>query len=252
MKFDIAMDAIQEAGEAIMEIYDKDFSVSTKDDKSPITEADNASNEILIKALNKTGYGILSEETGHQGSKDTFWVIDPLDGTYDFIQKTDEFSIMVALVNKGKPIFGIVYAPSLEKLYYAVEGKGTFLNNEKIKVSEISNPADMKMVISRNHFRERDQNIAKNIGITNFIKMGSVGVKYGAIAEGKAEVCIYTTNKLGLWDCCAPQIILKEAGGLVFDKQGNEPQYSIEEHKMMNGFIGCNSNKKMILGAINE
>jgi 3'(2'), 5'-bisphosphate nucleotidase len=239
--------AVRLAGETVMDIYNKDFSVEYKDDSSPVTQADLRSNDILIDCLKKTGYGILSEETGHTGSKEVFWVIDPLDGTTDFIQKTGEFSIMVGLVRGKKPVLGIVYAPAINKLYYAQKGKGAFLNDKRIY---ISNQKEQRMVISRNHFREKDKAIAKRIGVKEFLKMGSVGVKYGMIAEGKAEVCIYTTDKLGLWDCCAPQIILIEAGGQVFDTQGKIPQYNPDIRNMQKGFIGCNKGRENILNAI--
>ena len=237
-----AIQVVKEAGKKTLEIYNRKYDVETKSDDSPLTEADLASHEILEKGLSELGYPVLSEESDSEVSTDTFWVIDPLDGTMDFMQKTDEFSIMVALVKDKRPVLGIVYAPALGKLYYAEEGKGCYMiegDSEPVQLKVDSRELpDYRMIISRNHFRQEDQDIALRLGIEEFRKMGSVGVKYARIAESKGELCIYTTGALGIWDCAAPHIILKEAGGVVFDVEGNEPAYDSGILKMKKGFIG--------------
>ncbi len=249
---------VREAGKRTMEIYEKDFSVKEKEDKSPVTEADLASEKILIAGLKSFGFGICSEEDGVSGSGDKMWVIDPLDGTMDFIQKTGEFSIMVGLLENGKPIMGIVYAPAIDLLYYAEAGKGSFIVEKdkeprKINVSAIDDASRFRMVISRNHFRQNDKDVALRLGIETFKGLGSVGVKYGEIAKGDAEICIYQTQKLGLWDCCAPHVILKEAGGEVFGMSGKDPIYDFTTLKMADGFIGTNgTNKDDIIRSIKE
>jgi 3'(2'),5'-bisphosphate nucleotidase len=248
------IDIIRKAGERVLEIYNSDFETEYKDDKSPLTLADLESEIILVEGLKKFNFGIVTEESKFSGNKEKFWVIDPLDGTKDFIQKTDEFSIMVALVENNIPILGFVYAPALDKLYYAEKGKGSFLIEKgiekKLNVNSINETKKLKMVISRNHFRQEDKDIALKLGVTDFISKGSVGVKYGFIAEGKADLCIYTTNFLGIWDSAAPHIILKEANGLIFDIFGNEPKYFCDKLKMDNGFIGSVGFKEEILESI--
>ncbi|MFP4403855.1 MAG: 3'(2'),5'-bisphosphate nucleotidase CysQ [Candidatus Woesearchaeota archaeon] len=248
------IDIIKKAGKKVLEIYNSDYETFFKEDKSPITLADLESEKILIEGLKKYGFGIISEESKFQGNKEKFWVIDPLDGTKDFIQKTDEFCIMVALVEDNTPILGFVYLPAFDKLYYAEKDKGSFLIEKEIekrlKVNNILETKKLKMVISRNHFRQKDKEIALNLGITNFQEMGSVGVKFCTISEGISDLCIYTTSKLGIWDCAAPQIILKEANGLVFDIFGNEPKYYYNRLNMKNGFIGCSNFKDDILKQI--
>jgi 3'(2'),5'-bisphosphate nucleotidase len=250
------IEIVKKAGKRVLEIYNSDYEITNKKDKSPVTIADLESEKILIKGLEKFGYGIVSEESKPTGSKEKFWVIDPLDGTKDFIQKTGEFAIMVGLVEDSKPILGVVYCPALNKLYYAQKGKGAFLIENgierRIKVNSGKKREDLLMVISNNHFRQKDKDIAVRLGVKEFKGMGSVGVKFCAIAQGKGDLCVYTTNFLGIWDCCAPHIILKEAGGVVFDVNGNDPKYYYDTLKMNTGFIGSIGFKTEILNSISN
>lgn len=258
----ILLDIIKKAGDEVMKIYETDFTHETKADNSPLTQADLNSEKVLIEELkiNFPDHGIISEERENDldvYNKRFIWVIDPLDGTKDFVQKTGEFSVMVALLEDCVPIMSAVYAPVIDKLYFAKKGFGSYLeiNNGKIERLSISDIIDMKsarLVRSRNHFNEFDQKLCENLEIKNFIMMGSVGVKFGAIAEGVAELCYYTTDKMGIWDDAAAHIILKEAGGAVFDMDGNEPEYDLEGRKMKNGFIGTNGkiDKNLIIDSI--
>ena len=236
---------VKQAGHDIMEIYHSDYDIRMKDDQSPVTQADLISEKTLLEGLQGSSHGIISEEAGiRSGTSDLYWVIDPLDGTKDFIQKTGEFSIMVGLLDHDHPVLGVVYAPALDTLWYAYEGGGAFVNHkgkqQPITVSKEDTLSKYRLVISRNHFRQEDKDVADQLGITTFTKMGSVGIKYATLAEGKAELCIYTTGFLGLWDCCAPHAILREAGGEVFDVDGGDPTYDLSTKKMARGFIGTN------------
>jgi len=258
----ILIPLVKKVGEEIMKIYNADFKYELKQDNSPLTKADILSNNLLIETLLKEfpDYGIISEESKNEEdvySKEKIWVLDPLDGTKDFIQKTDEFSIMIALLENKKPILGIVYAPAINKLYYAEKNKGTYLIQEEIEiqinVTRTESLDEFRLIRSRNHFLDKDKKISEDMKISSFIKMGSVGVKFGAIAEGNSEICYYTTDQMGIWDDAASHIILKEAGGEVFDLNGNEPEYDLKGRKMKFGFIGTNgTNKEKILKAINS
>lgn len=253
-----AISLVKEAGKEAMKIYSGRCEIETKEDESPLTNADKTSHNILVDGLSEFGYGIVSEEAENINPKERMqWIIDPLDGTMDFIQKTGEFSIMVALVDNGLPVVGIVYAPALNKLWYAVKGEGAYLIHKdvekRINVSGIEAVDEYRLVISRNHFKQNDKDVADRLGISRFKKMGSVGVKFCAIAEGKAELCVYTTSKMGVWDDCASHVILKEAGGEVFDIYGNEPTYNLKTRRMENGFIGTTGkNKNKILESIRQ
>ncbi|MFW6013710.1 MAG: 3'(2'),5'-bisphosphate nucleotidase CysQ family protein [Candidatus Nanoarchaeia archaeon] len=254
----ILLDALREAGREVMRVYEGEHEVEIKSDDSPITKADRISHRILSSRFSVFNHGIVSEEGEDiYSERDLQWVIDPLDGTSDFIQKTGEFSLMVALLENKKPVLGSVYAPALDCLWYASQAQGAYLissgTEKKISVSPHENLANYRFVISRNHFREQDKAVADSLGINSFKKMGSVGVKFCRIAQGDAELCVYTTDKLGVWDTCAPHIILKEAGGNVFDINGGEPVYDLFGKKMKNGFIGTNGkNKDSVLASIKD
>ncbi|MFP4401971.1 MAG: 3'(2'),5'-bisphosphate nucleotidase CysQ [Candidatus Nanoarchaeia archaeon] len=253
---------LQHIGEEILKIYNSEFSHKLKADKSPLTQADTLSHNQLIEFLkyNYSKYNIISEEdknTTHINLNQPTWLIDPLDGTKDFVQKTDEFSIMLALLNtNNQPIAGFVYQPPTHTFFYAQKGEGAYkIHNDsttQLHVSTISQINESKLVHSRNHFSKKDEAVSEQLNITQFIKAGSVGIKFCKIAQGQAELCYYTTDKMGIWDDASAHIILKEAGGDVFDINGDEPTYNYTHKTMKNGFIGTNGNisKEKILNTI--
>ena len=255
---------IEHVGLEIMKIYETDFSHELKGDDSPLTQADMLSHNLITKYLKEhfEDYGVLSEESENENGldeKEFIWVIDPLDGTKDFIHKTDEFSIMVGLLNGDREsVLGIVHVPAQHTTYVGIKDEGSYkIQNgvsTRITVNTISQFFDTTLVRSRNHFSTFDEEVCEKLGIKEFIKCGSCGVKFGRIAEGNAELCYYTTSHLGVWDSCAAEIILKEAGGEVFDKFGNEIVYDIVGRKMRNGFIGTNGNlsKETVSDVIQE
>lgn len=237
-------------GKKVLEIYNTDFSHELKDDNSPLTKADMLVHNELLQILKDKfpSYGIVSEECENEinlDDKEFIFVVDPIDGTKDFIQKTNEFSIMIGLIDKTRqPIFGVVYSPALDELVWAEKNKGAFIekNNtiSKLNVNEISKLNEVTLVRSRNHFSNFDEKLCEELNISKTKKCGSVGVKFCEIAKGNCELCYYTNSKMGIWDDCAPQIILTESGGEVFDINGDIPQYDIHGRKMKFGFIGTN------------
>ncbi len=240
----------KKAGQKVMEIYGREYKSYQKNDKSPVTEADLASERTILPTLKKYNYGILSEETEDDLSrlrKDKIWIIDPLDGTNDFLQKTGEFSIMVGLAYKGKPLLGVVYLPVEDKLYFAKKGEGAFLKKgdgslQKLKVSDVSSFPESKFVVSRTHLRKKEKKFLKD-NKTDFIQKGSTGIKLGFIAEGKAEGYISMSDKTCQWDICAPEIILTEAGGRVTNLKDENFIYNRKETRNLRGIIA--SNKKI-------
>jgi 3'(2'), 5'-bisphosphate nucleotidase len=254
----LVKDLMKAAAIGVMKLYKTDFDYTLKDDDSPLTKADMYAHNILFEGLKETGYGILSEEAENFNVDNEYvWVIDPLDGTKDFIQRTGEFSHMVGLLKNGKPVLGVVYAPAIDIMYYGIVGEGCWKEKgekvSEIRVTDIDDKSQFRFVISRNHFRKQDKDALDELGITEFKKMGSVGVKFSRIADGKAELCLYTTGFLGLWDCCAPHAIVLSAGGDVFDKFGNELVYDFEGRTMVNGIVGTNGKcKDQIIEAIKK
>lgn len=247
---DEVIELTRKAGAEALKYYRKDYSIEEKKDESPVTEADYASEDILIRGLKSTEPGIIAEEAGLLPGKsdDKHWIVDPLDGTQDFIDKTGEFSIMVGLLVEGEPVMGVVFAPAREKLWYAVEGEGAYLlengSEAKIQVAGKGNLEDYVLIASRNHFTPRDEAVAGEMGVERITRMGSLGIKFCAIAEGRADLVYYTTDRLGIWDCCAPQVILEEAGGEAFDVRGGELIYDLDRRKMARGIVGIGGDNR--------
>lgn len=251
-EINVLLPLVEKVGNKIMEIYSSDYEIMQKENESPVTKADLLSNEMLINGLKKFGYAVISEESENDKTRfenERCWVIDPLDGTKDFIQKTGEFSIMIGLLENNKPVLGVVYAPALDKLFYAEKDEGAFMLKKdsivKLNVNENNDISSWTMVRSRNHFTEKEQQIADNAGIKEFEKLGSIGIKLCEIALNKAQISMSTYTGLGEWDLCAPYIILQEAGGEVYDMQGKELQFNTKEMKMSKGYIAtCKTSKE--------
>lgn len=221
-----AKDAAVAAGEKVMEFYGKS-GFSLKKDRTEVTEADMASNEILISRLSSFGYQIISEESdenalpGADGKK--CWIIDPLDGTKDFISGGEDFAVMVGMASSLQPVLGVVYLPAKKTLFYAEKKKGAFVEaggrTAGLAVSAVSSLPNFRLIASKNHFSETDAKFRDFFGGASFSRRGSIGVKLSEIAAGNAEF-YWNFDGLSVWDACAPQAILEEAGGEVFDLSG--------------------------------
>ena len=246
-EINVAIDAIYESGNAVMKVYDQNFTSSVKDDKSPITEADIQSNEILQKHLSQIGFTILSEESIDDKirlEQDYVWIIDPLDGTSDFINRTGEFTVMVALVKSKIPILGLVYWPLEDKLFIAHENEGAYVFTEKIwkkiHVNKIQKLEDCEAVGSRHHLSEHERKFLDELKLEKFTEKGS-SLKAMDISSGNSELYITTTNKIKQWDTCASNCILRESGGKMTDIFGNELEYNTENVNHENGILATNS-----------
>ena len=245
-ELDIAIKAAQEASNVILDIYQKDYNISTKTDNSPVTDADLESNKIINKILSNTKYSILSEEDVDDQSrlsKDMIWIVDPLDGTSDFIDKTGEFTVMIALVQNKKPILGVIAWPTEKTLFVAQKNCGAFRYSndkwDKISVTKIENLSKCRTIGSRHHLSDKEKEFIKKIGIKDFSSIGS-SLKVGKISSGEAEVYITTTNKMKEWDTAASYCIITEAGGKMTDMLGNELTYNNKNVYHQNGILVTN------------
>jgi len=245
-ELDIAIKAAKEAGNAILEIYQRNFEISKKKDDSPITEADLKSNEIIKEILSQTEHAILSEEDKDDQSrlsKDTIWIVDPLDGTSDFIDKTGEFTVMIALIKNKKPILGIIGWPTEKIFFVAQKGSGAFRysNDEwrKISVTTLAELSKCRVVGSRHHLSDKEKLFIKKLGVKDFTSIGS-SLKVGKISSGEAEAYITTTNKMKEWDSAASYCIISEAGGKMTDMLGNDITYNNKEVFHQNGILVTN------------
>lgn len=242
----------RKAGDAVMKIYKRDFAIYDKPDSSPLTEADLAAHTILIEGLQvlTPNIPVLSEESNadeqtDRFSWDTYWLIDPLDGTKEFIKKNNEFTINVALITSGEPIFGVVYAPAIDTLYWGAKGEGAFKQDTNqtpaaITVSEVPcQNTGWKVVGSRSHQSDEFKQFMKKLPQADIIAMGS-SLKLCLVAEGKVDLY----PRFGLtseWDTAAAHAIVLAAGGQVFSMEDMKPlTYNRHPDTLLNPhFIVC-------------
>lgn len=233
----IAYKAAQQASKAILKVYDSAFDVQLKADQSPLTLADLQSNTIINQFLSQTKYPILSEENKEvsydvRSNWDTFWMVDPLDGTKEFVNRNGEFSINIALINNGFPVIGLLYIPVANSIYFAIKGLGShFLEkdnlgintfDELIKYSQAINyiaPSNnlVRVGTSRSHLSQQTidfvDTILKPGKQCEMVPSGSAQ-KFGLFAHGKLDIYPRLAPTME-WDTAAGQIIAEEAGGEV-------------------------------------
>ena len=244
----IAIDAAQSAAEAVVKIYNKDFSVSHKENNEPITAADLESNKIIEKYMAQSEFPILSEESSDIKEKrlesKKIWIVDPLDGTTDFVNKTGEFTIMISLVEENIPVLGVISHPTENKLFVAQKDQGAYMYNnlewKKLLVSNTSVLSQCRVVGSRFHQSENEKNFLNSLGILKFTSKGS-SLKVLDICSAKAEIYFTTTNKIKHWDTCASNCLIAEAGGKMTDMSGQPLKYNTENVVHQNGILVTNN-----------
>ena len=246
LEFELAQEAALAAGNEILKVYKKDFSSQLKDDDSPITQADLKSNQTIKKILSKTGYSILSEEDKDNKKRleqNRVWIIDPLDGTTDFVNKTGEFTVMIALVEEKKPILGVIYIPTQNTLFVAQKNFGAWRSNknswQRIHVSIESDISKCKAVGSRFHISDDEKKLLERLEIKKFTSVGS-SLKVTQICSGAAEIYLTTTNKMKEWDTCASYCLVSETGGKMTDMNGNDLSYNNQNVIHQNGILVTN------------
>lgn len=246
----------------ILSEYNKvDQGVVYKPDGSPQALADRISSEMILEYLRKnTPFPVLSEELdyGDNFNPEIFWIVDPLDGTRDFLNKTGEFAIMLGLVKDTKPIFGAVYNPLTGMCYMAKKDKGAFLVDEvgsssRLGVSNITDVHKMRMLTG--HYRKEgvDIEVAKRLGVKELMPHGSFGLKVGLIAQGDAEIYLNPSNKTSIWDSAPNIVILTEAGGQITDLNGKELHVDPAKKLNENGIVATNGQNHLeIVNQIRE
>ena len=245
-----AINASIKAGKEILKIYNTDFAVEYKEDESPLTMADKNANNVIMSFLQETGITVLSEEgrsISYEERKgcDELWIVDPLDGTKEFVSKNDEFTVNIALINRGKPVKGVVYAPVLDELYFGDEILGAFklqkasewLSKEAdfVKIStklplKITKPY-FGIVASRSHLSTETTDyineIKKNHDKVEIFSKGS-SLKIVMIAEGTADIYprFAPTSE---WDTAAGHAVVLASGGRIV--QANNPEKELDYNK---------------------
>lgn len=224
-----------EAGEAILEVYATDFVVQSKPDESPLTRADLASQQRIIAKLKDLtpDIPIISEESSlppfdERRMWQCYWLIDPLDGTREFVNRNGEFTVNIALIEAGRPVFGVVHVPVQQKTYIGCEGHGAELRDRggqplKIRVADAS-CMPVRVVGSRSHRGASLNAFLAGVGAHNLVPMGS-SLKFCAVAEGTADV-YPRLGPTSEWDTAAAQAVVEQAGGAVLQLDGKPLSYN--------------------------
>lgn len=253
-----------EAGKEIMQVYNKDFEIEYKDDKSPLTEADKKADEIIKKELSKiSNFPILSEEgkdISYEERKnwEYFWMVDPLDGTKEFVKRNGEFTVNIALIHKNEPILGVVYAPAIGEIYYAQKGKGAFwgkVDNEQLKVFSKKRLPFVKkkddaltIVASKSHLSSETKdyidNLAHHTENITLISKGS-SLKLCMIATGEADVYPRLAPTME-WDTAAADAIVRESGKMTY-QYGDSFQITINSGQLAAKGTALAYNKERLL-----
>lgn len=226
-----------EASEKVLDIYQSDFKVSYKADESPITAADTAAHDIILRGLRKISHDIpvLSEEGRAISWEERkhwrrFWLVDPIDGTKDFTQRTGEFTVNIALIESGEPVLGVVTAPALKEAYWGVKGEGACRRDRSGKIRRIrvaERKEVMRVVASKNHLNPETRAFIEKLGEHELVQAGS-SLKFCRIAEGHADIY----PRLGPtceWDTGAAHAVLMAAGGKVETLEGKPLIYGKQD-----------------------
>lgn len=246
----------RKAGAAILEIYGTDdFQVENKADESPLTIADQTANTIICEGLEKLSiqYPIISEENKtlpYEDRKDYdhFWLVDPLDGTKEFIKRNGEFTVNIALVKGQRPVAGVVYAPVLDEMYWAIKGEGAFLEKDG-KITKLSpdsfkwSDSGLSLVCSRSHLNEATEKFVAGFDQPNLVSQGS-SLKFLILAKGEAHIYPRLAPTME-WDTGAAQIVLEEAGGSVINNDTKEPLLYNKENLLNPYFVAAGKVEKV-------
>ncbi len=235
----------QAAGQEIMDVYDHGGAVWQKEDASPLTEADLRADAVIRHGLGVAfpGVFILSEESRSQGdeSADTFFLVDPLDGTKEFLKRNGEFTVHIGLVKNSVPIVGVVFAPALGELFYAARGLGAFKRSADgavrcLQVAPRASNAPLRVIGSRSHGGDKLARWLDKLSCEHsFVAAGS-SLKFCRIAEGQAD--IYPRfGPTSQWDTAAAQCVLEVAGGAVLDPAGQPLRYGLKRPLLNPEFV---------------
>lgn len=239
----------------ILEIYNSKFDVEIKDDNSPVTKADKLADKLIRKYLEKNypTYAFLTEESIDDLSRlknDYVWIVDPIDGTTDFVNKNGEFTINIALSYKHEAVVGVIIVPVTGEVYYASKGNGAYVKRgdtiSKIHVSNKEN--ELIVITSVAHTTEQEVELLTKYKskIKSSIKLGA-SLKACRIAEGTADLCYRLSSGTKEWDTAACQCILEESGGLLVKPNGEPLSYNREDVRNREGFIMVNKKENILL-----
>jgi 3'(2'), 5'-bisphosphate nucleotidase len=241
------IDIAEQAGDAILAVYCRDCATFDKHDRSPLTEADLAAHHLILSRLAAlSDLPVLSEESAgvawtERSTWKRYWLVDPLDGTKEFLSRNGEFTVNLALIENGKPVLGVVHAPALKRTYFAAQGQGAFRRDDGAEADPIRvspRPERIWRVVgSRSHHADGMEDFLRHLGETALVAMGS-SLKFCIVAEGFADLYPRLAPTCE-WDTAAAQCIVEEAGGAVLTEGMVPLSYNAKESLLNPHFIAC-------------
>jgi 3'(2'), 5'-bisphosphate nucleotidase len=257
-ELEAVLEIAREAAQLIRAVYVTPFSVEMKGPNDPVTRADREANALICQRLEERfpGAAILAEESVPEsddeiakllGHERVFFV-DPLDGTREFADKIPEFAVMIGLAVRGRPVLGVVVMPEQGDALCGKLGAQTIAFRElatgerrPLHVSDVTDPKAAKMMVSRSHRPKLIDPLAANLGVTQQVPCGSVGVKVSRVVTADAEIYVHAGRGAKLWDTCAPEAILAAAGGRFTDLDGKLIDYTAADIAIPNGLVATNA-----------
>jgi len=247
-ELDVARDLARRAGAIILEHYARGVEVEYKGHGDPVTQADKDANHSIVEGLHAAfpDDGVLAEESGgsdDRRSRARLWCIDPLDGTQEFINRNGEFVVMIGLAVHGEARAGVVYQPTEDMMWFGA-GQEAFVEHAgkttQLCASRQLDPHDAVLVASRSHMSKTVTDIADKFGVKRIDRVGSVGLKMARVACAQADAYLSASTCTHEWDACAPEAILRAAGGRVTDTFGDPLRYNKQETNTPRGMLATN------------
>lgn len=247
-ELELACRLAREAGAGILGVYATDFAVEEKPGgHGPVTVADRQANTLIVSALRAAfpNDAVIGEESKNPPDATRYervWWVDPLDGTRDFVRRTGDFAVQIGLAIGGEARLGVLFQPVAGKLWAGlVGGECVLQENGRSVVLKLDRtpPAHRRLMVSRSHRPERGRRMKTLLNVSEIIQRGSVGLKCAAIAEGQAELYLHRSPKSSRWDSCAPEAVLRAAGGKFTNLRGERYCYNTSDSQNREGLFGC-------------
>lgn len=246
-ELEVAARLAREAGELILEVASlPSFRVEEKPEEGgPVTEADLLANEHIVRGLREAfpDDGVVAEESDGDGDgRSRCWYVDPLDGTKEFLRGNGQFAVHIGLAVEGEARVGIVYRPVGRRLYAGVVGRGCTLEEggtTRRLVAPRADPSSLRLALSLSHPSRRIEEVREGLGVREVVRSGSVGLKCAMVAEGAADLYVHASRKSYRWDACAPEAVVRGAGGVFLDMAGEPYRYGEGELQNLRGILVC-------------
>lgn len=257
-ELELALNAVSSVRDLILDIYHStDLGVEIKEDNSPVTRADKAADTKIREILSTAFplYSLLTEESvddRRRLNNDYVWIVDPIDGTKDFVVKNDQFTVNIGLSYKHKAVLGVILIPVTGEIYYGVEGMGAFYLKDKnsvpVKIHCNNKTSDVTTLVSNFHSNQTEMDmIKKHSDIIKHQRKVGATIKGCLIAKGDAEMSYRFSSNTKEWDTCAMQVLVEQAGGHILKFDGTPIRYNREDVYNRDGYIICNVRENFLL-----